>query len=117
MKYTIIIIGATAVGCTTPISHTNTPLATYDRDTDYGVEDQPRRFAVTVYYSRYQFIPDSGATATACKAALTSIAWEVAEREGRAIEPINEQRIRILDGRNIVTGGTSCEAFAVARWK
>lgn len=104
-------------GCATPVSHTNIPLATYDRDTEYGIDDRPDGFGITVYYSRYQFIPESSAVATACKSALTSIAWEVAEKKGKEIEPINEQRIRISMGRNGLSGITSCQAFAVVKWK
>lgn len=104
-------------GCATPVGHTNIPLVTYDKDTEYGIEDQPDGFGITVYYSRYQFIPESSAVATACKSALTSLAWEVAEKKGKEIEPINEQRIRISMGRNGLSGITSCQAFAVVKWK
>jgi hypothetical protein len=103
--------------CATPVSHTTAPLSTYDKDTEYGLEERPDGFGITVYYSRYQFIPESDAVATACKSSLTSIAWEVAERKGRQIEPINEQRIRISMGRNGFVGITSCQAFAVVKWK
>jgi hypothetical protein len=103
--------------CATPVSHTNTPLSTYDKDTEYGVEDRSDGFGITTYYSRYQFIPESDAVATACKSALTSIAWEIAEKKGKLIEPINEQRIRISMGRNGLSGITSCQAYAVVKWK
>jgi hypothetical protein len=103
--------------CATPVSHTNAPMATYDRDTEYAVEERPDGFGLTVYYSRYQFIPESSAVATACKSALTSLAWEIAERRGKKIDPVNEQRIRISMGRNGVSGITSCQAFAVVAWK
>jgi hypothetical protein len=103
--------------CATPVSHTNTPLSTYDKNTEYGVDDRPDGFGITVYYSRYQFIPESDAVATACKSMLTSIAWEVAERKGKPIDPINEQRIRVSMGRNGMSGITSCQAFALAKWK
>lgn len=103
--------------CATPVSHTNIPLSTYDKDTEYGVEDSPDGFAITVYYSRYQFIPESDAVATACKSALTSIAWDVAELKGKIIEPVNEQRVRLSMGRNGLSGITSCQASAVVKWK
>jgi hypothetical protein len=38
--------------CATPVSHTNTPLSTYDKNTEYGVDDRPDGFGITVYYSR-----------------------------------------------------------------
>lgn len=103
--------------CATPVSHTNVPLATYDKDTEFGIEDRPDGFGITVYYSRYQFIPESDAVAIACKSALTAIAWEVSEKRGREMEPINEQRIRVSMGRNGLSGITSCQASAVAKWK
>ncbi|WP_025744894.1 hypothetical protein [Salinivibrio costicola] len=104
-------------GCATPVSHTNIPLSTYDKDTEYGIEKRDDGFAITVYYSRYQFIPESDALATACKSQLTAIAWEHADNQGRKIVPVNEQRIRISMGRNGLTGITSCQANAVAKWK
>lgn len=113
----IVLLSAILCACATPVSHTNIPLSTYDKDTEYGLEDRPDGFGITVYYSRYQFIPESDAVAVACKSALTSIAWEIADRKGKQIEPINEQRIRISMGRNGFSGITSCQAFAVAKWK
>jgi hypothetical protein len=104
-------------GCATPVSHTNTPLSTYDKDTEYSIEPNENGFSITVYYSRYQFIPESDAVATACKSQLTAIAWEYAESKGKEIDPINEQRIRISMGRNGLSGITSCQAGAVAKWK
>jgi len=118
MKFVILIASLLLLNaCATPVSHTNIPLATYDKDTEYGIEERPDGFGITVYYSRYQFIPESDAVATACKSALTSIAWEVGEKKGKQIEPINEQRIRISMGRNGLSGITSCQAFAVVNWK
>lgn len=103
--------------CATPVSHTNIPLATYDKDTEYGIESRPDGFGIAVFYSRYQFSPDSSALAVACKQALTSIAWEHAEKVGKAIDSINEQRIRISLGRNEITGITSCQSYAIVNWK
>ena len=93
------------------------PLSEYDKNTKYGIEPRPDGFGISIYYSRYQFIPESDAVATACKQALTSIAWEQAEKQGKEIAPINEQAIRISMGRNGMTGITSCSAFATAKWK
>ena len=105
------------VGCVTPVSHSNIPLSTYDKDTEYGIEDGEDGFGITVYYSRYQFIPESDAVATACKSQLTAIAWEHADNAGKEIEPVNEQRIRISMGRNGISGITSCQANAIVKWK
>lgn len=113
----LCILMAMLSGCATPVSHTNIPLSTYDKDTEYGIEERSDGFGITVYYSRYQFFPESDALAIACKSALTSVAWEIAEKRGKQIEPLNEQRIRISMGRNGISGITSCQAFAVAKWK
>ena len=112
----IIGIGLLA-GCASPVSHDNAPKSTYDKNTEYSVTDNTSGYAVTVFYSRYQFIPESDAVATACKSALTSIAWEVADYRGVDINPINEQRIRISMGRNGVSGITSCQASALVELK
>ena len=90
-------------GCAAPVSHAKIALSTYDKDTEYGIEAREDGFAITVYYSRYQFMPESDALATACKSQLTALAWEHSSKVGRAIEPIDEQRIRISMGRIILT--------------
>ena len=112
-----LLIAATLAGCATPVSHTNIPLSTYDKDTEYGIEQRSDGFGITVYYSRYQFIPESGAVATACKSQLTAIAFEHSDKLGKPIEPINEQRIRISMGRNGLSGITSCQATGIAKWQ
>lgn len=112
-----VILPLVVGGCATPVSHTNVPLSTYDKDTEYSIEDNSNGFAITVYYSRYQFIPESSALAAACKSSLTSIAWEMAEKRGKKIKPINEQRIRMSMGRNGLSGITSCQAMAIAEWE
>mgnify|MGYP005751445063 CR=1 FL=1 len=104
-------------GCATPVSHTNVSLSTYDKDTEYNIDKRDDGFAITVFYSRYQFVPESSALATACKSQLTAIAWEHADNVGREIEQINEQRIRVSMGRNGLTGITSCQANAIVKWK
>jgi hypothetical protein len=98
--------------CATPVSHTNIPLSTYDKDTEYGIEERSNGFTVTVYYSRYQFIPESDALVSACKSALTNVAYDHAESIGKKIQNINEQRIRLSMGRNGLSGITSCSASA-----
>jgi len=103
--------------CATPVSHINIPLHTYDKDTEYGVEQNDDGFSIVLYYSRYQFIPESSAVATACKSNITAIAYEYADSKKKEIEPINEQRIKISMGRNGFSGITSCQATAVVKWK
>ena len=90
MRFAIILLSvALLCSCATPVSHTNIPLSTYDKDTEYGIEERSDGFSIAIYYSRYQFIPESDAVATACKSALTSIAWEMADKKGKSIEPVN----------------------------
>jgi len=102
--------------CATPMQQTDATMQTYDRDTEYAVTQRPNGFAVSINYSRYQFIPESSAVATACKSQAMAIAYEHAEKSGRKIQPLNEQLIRISMGRNGLTGITSCSATAIAEW-
>jgi hypothetical protein len=104
-------------GCATPVGYTNQPLATYDKDTEYRADDTPTGFNLTIYYSRYQFIPESGAVAVACKQALTALAHDLAQQRGRKIKPVDEQRIRLSFGRNGLSGVTSCSATAPVEWQ
>jgi hypothetical protein len=102
--------------CATPMQQTDAAMQTYDRDTEYVVAQRPDGFAVSINYSRYQFIPESSAVATACKSQVMTIAHEHADKIGRKIQPLNEQRVRISMGRNGLTGITSCSATAIAEW-
>lgn len=114
-----ILIAAAALflaACASPVQHSQAPQTTADKDTAYSVEDRPDGFTLSVSYSRYQFIPESSAVASACKQALTATAYDVADKRGRKIEPVNEQRIRMSMGRNGFTGITSCEASAPVTW-
>ena len=47
--------------CATPVSYTNQPLQTYDKDTEYRIDDVETGFTINIYYSRYlfRFIRDS----------------------------------------------------------
>jgi len=103
--------------CAAPMSFSDMPLSRYDKNTEYGIKDRTDGFDIAVLYSKYELIPASDAVAMACKSSLTSIAWEVSEKKGRQIAPINEQTIKISMGRNGLSGMTSCRAFATAKWK
>ena len=92
----LLVLGA----CASPVSHTNTSLSTYDKDTEYGLEERFDGFGLTVYYSRYQFFPESDAVATACKNQLTAIAWEHSDRVGRKIKPSERATHSDLNGPN-----------------
>ncbi len=115
MLYILTIV--LLAGCAKPVSHTNIPMMKYDKDTEYGVKQRNDGFVITVFYSRYQFVPESDAVATACKSQLTAITWEHADNVGKEITPVNEQRIRISMGRNALSGITSCQASAIVKWK
>jgi hypothetical protein len=94
-------------GCAAPVEYSSQPLQRYDNNTSFRVDDQDDGFTITVYYSRYQFIPESEAVAMAAKSALMSIAYEVSDMRKRPIEQINEQRIKMSMGRNGLSGITS----------
>lgn len=110
------IAGALAAGCATPIEQGQGQMTPYDRDTEYSITDRTGGFALAINYSRYQLIPESSAVAATCKSALTALAHELADRRGRKIRPLDEQRIRISLGRNGITGITSCSASGIAEW-
>lgn len=118
MKHGIWVISVAALlaACTTPMPQGG-PKADVDRDTGVSVQERPDGFVVSVAYSRYQFIPETQAVMAACRSQLLATAHDVAERKGRAIQPIDEQRIRISTGRNGLTGTTSCEASVPVMWK
>ena len=78
-----------------------------DQHTEYAVDEFDGGFSLTIYYSRYQFIPESDAVDAAAETQLTSLAYEIADRRNKKIQPINEQRIRKSMGRNGVSGITS----------
>ena len=92
-------------------------MPTYDQTTPYWADDLANGFRLTINYSRYQMIPESSALATACKQALTSIAYEFADSRKRQIKRIEEQRIKISFGRNGVSGITSCSATVPVEWQ
>ncbi len=105
-----MLLGALALSaCATPVRYTDPPLGSYDNTTDYRIDDQDGGFTVTIYYSRYQFIPESAAVAVACKSALTAIAHEIVGKRGKVVRPINE-RTRCRRDENGFTGITSCSA-------
>lgn len=106
----IVVLAA----CTTPVGYTDQPMSQYDKDTTYNIQPADNGFTVSVYYSRFQWLPESDAVADACRSALTSIAHEYAESAGRQIDQINPQRIKISMGRNEFIGMTTCSVSAPA---
>lgn len=104
------------VACSTPPQYTETPMTAYDKDTDYAVDEKPDGFDLSIYYSRFQYFPDTGALMGMCRSQLTSLAHDLSDKRGRKIENVNEQRIKISTGRNEITGITSCTANAAVKW-
>lgn len=103
-------------GCATPVRHIDGPMRDFDKNTQYTVIDRPDGFALEVRYARYQFIPESDAVAVACKQQALAVAYAEADRRGRKLAPINEQRMQVSMGRNGLSGITSCRAMAVAEY-
>jgi hypothetical protein len=95
------------VSCATPVGYTEGAMTRIDKDTSYRTEETEDGFTLIVFYSRYQFVPESDAIAQAGKSALLSAAYDVAEARGKRIKPINEQRIKMSMGRNGLSGVTS----------
>ncbi len=116
-KHTVLA-GLFALAACTTAADVSKPLAEgQGNDAKIKVADTATGFSVDVRYSRYQFIPETGALLVACRSIATARAYEEAKNRGREIEPINEQTIRVSTGRNGIVGLTTCRAFAEAQWK
>jgi len=102
--------------CATPVGYTNQPLQTSDKNTEYRIDKMDNGFSITVYYSRYQFIPESDSLADACKSVLLATAYDHADKVGKEIQKINEQRIKLSLGRNGLSGITSCSATVPVKY-
>tara|TARA_B110001469_G_C9569395_1_gene282338 strand:- start:230 stop:529 length:300 start_codon:yes stop_codon:yes gene_type:complete len=99
------------------VGYTEKGLSRYDKNTTYRIDERADGFTITMYYSRYQFIPESDAVAAAAKSNLTSICYDVADSKGKEIKPINEQRIKMSMGRNGISGITSWTGNVKAFYK
>jgi hypothetical protein len=91
-------------GCATATRFTDRPMTKRGPHTEYAVEDTQAGFKLYVTYRRYQFIPESSAVNEARTSELLSLAHDIVAERGKALQPINEQRIRKSMGRNGVTG-------------
>lgn len=111
-----LTLTALLVGCATPVKHVDGPMQTFDKNTRFTVVERPDGFGVEIDYSRYQFIPESDAVAAACRQQVMAVAYDIADKRGKKLAPINEQRIQISMGRNGLSGITSCRAMAVAEY-
>lgn len=113
----ILVLALMLTGCTTPAQYGSAPMERLDKDTEYRVEERQNGFQLIVSYSAYAFLPESSAILRMCKQTITSLAYDVAEKRGRHIKPIVEQRIRTSLGRNGLTGMSSCSATAPVEWE
>ncbi|MFM7344134.1 MAG: hypothetical protein ACKO1J_02040 [Tagaea sp.] len=104
-------------GCAGPAVNNDLPMIRYDRDTEYRTEDTALGFTVTINHSRGQLLPELSAVGQSCRQALTAVAGDIAERRGRRIAPINDQRIRTSFVRNPLLGVTYCSATAPVFWE
>jgi hypothetical protein len=106
----LLVAALLLAGCATLPTYSEGPWMDLDKDTRYAVEDRPGGFLVTVEHTRFQFIPEQGVVAATCRAAVTSTAHAVAEKRGRRLRVVNEQRVMISTARNPWAGITSCTA-------
>ncbi|CAN5237940.1 hypothetical protein BH10PSE15_BH10PSE15_04750 [soil metagenome] len=103
--------------CTHPADVSRPLTEISDKNAKFTVLDTTAGFSVEVRYSRYQFFPESSAVLTACRSLVIARVNDEAKKRGREIDPIDEQNIRVSNGRNEITGRTSCRAFAEATFK
>ncbi len=116
-KTLVLSAALAAAACTHPADVSRPLTEVADKNAKFKVRDVPTGFTVEVSYSRYQFVPETGALLVACRSLVTARAYDEAKGRGRQIQPINEQTIRVSTGRNILNAHTSCKAFAEAQWK
>jgi PBP1b-binding outer membrane lipoprotein LpoB len=117
IQSSIIALTVFLVSCATPVGYTEKELSRYDKNTTYRVDERADGFTVTMYYSRYQFIPESDAVLASAKSNLTAICYDVADSKGKEIKQINEQRIKMSMGRNGLSGITSWTGSVKAFYK
>lgn len=117
MKRLTVAVLVLLAGCSEPTQYAAGPMTRLDGNTQYRTDDRPGGFQITVAYSTYTFLAEPAATMQVCKQALTSAAYDIAEKQGRKIKPIDEQRIRISPGYNSITGISSCTATAPVDWQ
>lgn len=110
-------ISLTLSGCASAEKYGDGPMQKYDKNTELSVIERADGYTVNVYYSRYQFVPESDAVSASCRQQATSIAWEEARKRGKEIKPITDQEVKISMGRNGLSGITSCSASVPVYYK
>lgn len=113
----VLVIALTVGACTTP-SDVSMPLSSVpDKNAKTIVKETSKGFSVDVAYSRYQFVPETGALITLCRSIALSRARDEASNRHRAIETLTDEDVRVSTGRNIINARTACRAFVEAKWK
>lgn len=112
-----VVVTTLLFGCSSPQRYTSEPMSKWDSQTEYRIDDTASGFSVTAYHERYQFLPDTAAIIETAKATAMSIAYATADSRQRKIKPINEQRMKLSTGRNIVSGTTGCNVQLVAEYE
>jgi hypothetical protein len=94
------------------------PVPSGDRAGDpepmYKVENRSGGFTISTVLVRHQ--ADRKAVEAACRRGLVRNANDLAASLGRAIEPIDEQRIRVSMSAE-PPGATTCKASVAAAWR
>ena len=117
IRILILVLSASLGACTTP-ADVSRPVSTgADSNAKIKLIPTTQGFDVDVSYSRYQFVPETGALLTACRSMALARASEEAAKQGRDLVPILEQDVRVSTGRNIINAHTKCRAYLKARWK
>ena len=117
MKRLAVAALVLVAGCSEPTQYTSGPMTRLDSNTQYRTDDRPGGFQLTVTYSTYTFTAEPSATMQVCQRTLVALAHELAEKQGRKIKPIDDQRMRITPGYNGITGISSCSATAPVDWQ
>lgn len=117
IKPLLLICCIALSACAHASKFTSESMQSYDSNTEYRIDPADAGFTINIYYAKYQALPESNATLASCKSMLTSIAYEYAERQGRKLKPINEQRMKISYGRNMLSGVSSCSATVQAEYQ
>lgn len=118
-KISLFFLAMFLSGCSySPIQHSDIPLIKYNDETRFGIRERANGFEIEVFYSKHQYAADFDTTLKMCKNNLTFIALDYAEKKGKPLDKINEQRIKYSVGRNgNIIGETSCRAYSFISYK
>jgi hypothetical protein len=92
-------------------------LLPYDRNTKYRAENTSTGFTLTVNYSRSHFVPAPEAVEEACKNVFVTVAQDVAAKQGRRIQRIDEQQIATQLGGSRHSRVLYCTATGPVAWQ